>query len=158
VRDNVFAGSEVCDEDSPNSWDHNAFINCNISCPTNNSTILTNFSWQRGPLGNYYQPTNSVLLNAGSRNGANAGLYHFTTQTNQIKETNSIVDIGLHYVALDASDIPIDTDGDTIPDYIEDFNGNGVFDPGETYLMLNNFTDPGLSVFITAPKNNTIIP
>jgi hypothetical protein len=59
------------------------------------------------------------------------GLYHFTTQTNQVKEANSIVDIGYHYVAVDAYGNPIDTDGDGIPDYLEDTNGNGVFDSGD---------------------------
>ena len=59
------------------------------------------------------------------RNAASIGLYHYTTQTNQAKETNSVVDIGYHYVAVNSSGSPIDTDGDGSPDYYEDVNGDG---------------------------------
>jgi hypothetical protein len=45
-----------------------------------------------------------------------------------VKETNGRLDIGYHYVAVDAYDNPYDSDGDGIPDYIEDANGNGVYD------------------------------
>jgi hypothetical protein len=77
-----------------------------------------------GVRGTYYYPTsggaNSLtnLFNAGSRNATNAGLFHFTTTTNQ-------VDIGYHLVAADANGNPLDYDGDGSPDYFEDRNGNG---------------------------------
>jgi Regulator of chromosome condensation (RCC1) repeat/Bacterial TSP3 repeat len=80
-------------------------------------------------------PANSALINAGSTTADLVGLYHFTTQTNQMKETNSPVDIGYHYVAVDGNGNPVDTDGDGIPDYIEDANGNGSYDAGD----LSNF-------------------
>jgi hypothetical protein len=73
-----------------------------------------------------------VLLNAGSRSADAAGLYHYTTSTNQTKELTSQVDIGFHYVAVSSSGQPIDTDGDGLPDYFEDANGNGSTDTGET--------------------------
>jgi hypothetical protein len=63
-----------------------------------------------GPLGPYYYPasggtnTLAALLNAGSRGADQAGLYHYTTQINQAKETNSIVEIGFHYVPVEPSD------------------------------------------------------
>jgi hypothetical protein len=62
------------------------------------------------------------------------------------------VDIGLHYVAVNSSGEPIDTDGDGLPDYFEDANGNGSADSGETdwqsYNSLNGLTGtPGLQVF-----------
>jgi hypothetical protein len=87
--------------------------------------------YQTGPLGSYYYPTNggsyslTNLINAGSTWATNAGLYHFTTTTNQVKEGSSKVDIGFHYVAVDANGSPIDSDGDGVPDYLEDLNGNG---------------------------------
>jgi hypothetical protein len=93
--------------------------------------IVTNFNWQSSWLGNYYLPTNSSLINTGSVTADVVGLYHFTTQTNQVKETNSVVDIGYHYVAVDTNGNPIDTDGNSIPDYYEDANGNGVYDSGD---------------------------
>jgi hypothetical protein len=51
---------------------------------------------------------------------------------------------------------PDDTDGDGIPDYLEDANGNGLVDSGETSWLDPN--DLGLTVLITRPKNNSIIP
>jgi hypothetical protein len=124
--------------------------------PTNsNDKILTSLAWEAGPLGRYYQPANSALLDAGSRNATNAGLYHFTCTTNQVKEGYSIVDIGYHLVAVTNVAgvwIPIDTDGDGLPDYWEDANGNGTADPGETdwqqYDSQNCLnSSPGLQVF-----------
>src|SRR5256885_385511 len=125
--------------------------------PTNaNDQILTNFAYKTGTLGGFYQATNSVLLNIGSRNATNAGLYHYTVTTNfvngqHVKETNSVVDIGFHYVAVDTNGVPIDTDGDTLPDYLEARNGNGSFDPGES-----NWNNPAPTVSITAPTNGQL--
>ena len=117
----------------------------------NNKTNLT-ADYQTGSLGNYYYPTSggnlSQLINAGSRTADVAGLYHFTTQTNQMVEGNSIVDIGYHYVATDAYGNPLDSNGDGIPDYIEDANGDGLADDGETNWA------PKIS--ITNPVNNAV--
>ena len=123
--------------------------------------ILTALDYQAGPLGPYYYSTNPPgagatnlynLLNSGSRTADLAGLYHYTTTTNQVKETNSVVDIGMHYVAVDGNGRPVDTDGDGLPDYLEDANGNGTADSGETnwqqYNSQNGLTgSPGLRVF-----------
>ena len=89
---------------------------------------VTNFNWQTNWLGNFYLPPDSRLIDKGSTTADQVGLYHFTTQTNQVKETNSIVDIGYHYVAVTTDGNPIDTDGDGIPDNLEDSNGNGIYD------------------------------
>jgi hypothetical protein len=114
---------------------YNAYLNYTGRLnPTNvNDVVQSNtLSYQSGPLGSFYQPANSALIDKGNTNASLLGLYHFTTQTNQVKETNSIVDIGLHYVATDPFGNPIDTDGDGIPDYLEDANGNGIYDAGDS--------------------------
>jgi hypothetical protein len=121
---------------------------------------LTNIAYETGWLGRFYLPTNltshSVLFNSGSQNATNAGLYHFTTTTNQVKETNSIVDLGFHSVAVNSSGQPFDTDGDGLADYFEDFNGNGSVDHSETNWQ--DALDWGLRVFITRPRNGGNIP
>jgi hypothetical protein len=92
-----------------------------------NDVILTSLAFQTGPLGYFYIPSNA-LWNAGSRNATSAGLYHYTMLTNQVKETNTTVDIGFHYAATDANGTPLDYDGDGVPDYWEDINGNGTWE------------------------------
>lgn len=96
-----------------------------------NDLRVANYNWESSWLGDFYLPTNSPLINAGSTNANLIGLYHFTTQTNQIVEGDSIVDIGYHYVATDGYGNPLDSNGDGIPDYLEDANGNGLFDAGD---------------------------
>ena len=130
---------------------YNAYLNCtNRLSPTNAFDIVTNatLAYQTGPLGNFYQPTTSRLIDKGSTNANLLGLYHYTTQTNQMKETNSTVDIGYHYIALDGSGNPLDSNRDGIPDYVEDANGNGLVDPGETNW--------GLAILIQ-PQSQTVI-
>jgi len=110
---------------------YNAYINCNTNfLPADPNSIITSnpIAWRFGPLGDFYQPTNSVLINAGSTNASLVGLYHYTTMTSQEKEGDSVVDIGYHYVAVDGNGDPIDTDDDGIPDYFEDTNGNGLYE------------------------------
>ena len=114
-------------------FDYNAYLSGSSTLPGGtNNCFVSDFNWQSGPLGNNYLPSDSVLTNAGSTTADQVGLYHFTTQTNQVKEGNSVVDIGYHYVALDANGNPIDSDADGTPDYLADANGNGQVDPGET--------------------------
>lgn len=89
-----------------------------------NDVVLTNTPlYHAGPLGRFYYPTNygnlSRLIDAGSSPADDVGLYHFTTVTNQVKETNSFVDIGYHYVALNTNAVPFDTDGDGTSDYLD---------------------------------------
>jgi len=117
------------------SGGYNAFSSTNRIFPTKTTDLLlTNatFIYQTGPLGSFYQPTNSALINAGSvTNAALVGLFHHTTQTNQICEANSALDIAFHYVAVDANGNPIDSDSDGVANYAADNNGNGVLDFGE---------------------------
>lgn len=104
---------------------------------------VTNYNWQAGALGDFYLPVGSNLTNSGSTNANLIGLYHFTTTTNQVKETNSMVDIGYHYVALDDKGFPFDSDFDDFADYIEDANGNGTGADDAQSWVLNRFN--GLS-------------
>ncbi len=84
--------------------------------------------YQSGPLGDYYLPITTPLYHAGSRTATDAGLFHYTTRADQTKEgSGQLVNIGLHYVATTGpgSSQPKDADGDGIPDYIENWHGDG---------------------------------
>jgi len=94
--------------------------------------MVTNYNWQTNFFGNFYLPWNSQLITNGNASANLLGLYHFTTQTNQIPNGTNRVDIGYHYVATDASGNPFSTPGNGYPDYLADTNGNGIDDPTET--------------------------
>ena len=145
----------------------NAYVtNCDRITPTNSlDIILTNPDFREGPLGRFYYPTNggmlSRLINAGSTNADLVMLYHHTVMTNlisslQIKETNSVVDIGFHYVATDSAGNPQDTDSDGGLDIFEDTNGDGQVNSGETDWR--SPSDFGLNIIITQPKTNSFVP
>jgi hypothetical protein len=127
-RDNAFDGATV---NIAGTNGHNAYVNGAYAIsPVLASDIVTNISWQPGALGNYYQPGASPLLNAGSRSGPAASLYHYTVLASEAVEGTNTVSIGYHYVAVDGSGNPLDTGGNG-PDYLIDANGNGVVDFGE---------------------------
>jgi len=161
-RDNLFDHAAIT-QDGQLDHDYDGYVTGSARL-TNSAPhdIVTNLTWQTGPLGKYYQPTNSSFLNAGSvTNASLVGLYHYTVTTNllnglQIKETNSVVDIGFHMVAVDSNGNPIDTNADGIPDYMSDLNGNGLVDSGE--IGWNITGDLGLKVIITKPKANSNVP
>jgi hypothetical protein len=159
-KDNAFDSARIDDIANNITASFNAYINMgtNRFYPTNsNDLVLTNFSYATGPLGNFYQPTNSPLINLGSLTNASQGVfYQYTTTTNQTKEATSRLDIGLHYIATDRNGNPIDTDIDGVSDYFEDRNGNGSVNSGETDWQIG--TDLGLKVWITEPKSNSNLP
>ncbi len=151
INDCLFDGTSITISGGSGTsvFDYNGFTDgTGHSSLTNvHDVSITNLIWQAGPLGNYYLPTNlsvngtpldkGSLTNAGLR-----GLYHYTTTTNNFKETNSVLDMGFHYVAVATNGLAIDTDGDGLPDYVEDRNGNGTVDPTETsYLTLDTDYD-----------------
>jgi hypothetical protein len=146
VRDNLFDTlATLSDNGTAITNTYNAYYATTYSLSGGgNNTNLASLTYQVGRLGKYYQPTTSVLINGGSRLADAAGLYHFASTTNQVKETTSMVDIGIHYVGLNASGNPNDQDGDTFPDYWEDRNGDGVANGSEQNW--NSYNSPnGLS-------------
>ena len=151
VQDNVFDNVSVSVNGTTNSY--NGYINTPV-LPGSSGNDVTNsvFAYQVGPLGRYYQPTNSIFIDKGYGTAASIGLYHFCTTTNSVKDGSTTVDIGPHFIALDANGQPLDTDGDGLPDYYEDRNGNGALDPSlletdwQTYTTITNNV-PGLQVF-----------
>ena len=153
------------------SENYNGYWNTAQLTPTGgNDVVVTGFKYDAGPLGNYYQDSSS-LLNMGSVAASSLGLYHYATQTNMVwnytlneyaefpegdKSPPAKVDIGFHYVAVDQNGNPLDNNGDGIPDYLEDANGNGVVDSGE--IGWNIAGDLGLKVLIIKPRNGSILP
>jgi len=137
-----------------NVYSTNALPGLNNNIGLTSLTYDTDPYGRYGPYGRYYQPTNSPLIDAGSTTAELVGLYHFTTTTNQVKDGNGVLDIGPHYVALNQYGIVVDSDGDGVPDYYEDRNGNGSYDAGsgesdwQTYNSPNGLlSSPSLKVF-----------
>jgi len=139
-------------------YNYNAYTNATNPFPlsSTNDVIMTNgFNWQPSWFGNYYLPANSLLIKAGDVSATNVGLYHFTTQTNQVPEGTNTVDIGYHYVATDSNGNPLDSNDDGIPDYLEDANGDGVYDAGDLGDWSNFLS---MKVLITDPRNGSSLP
>ena len=131
LKDNLFDRTLITTDLTGWGYDggYNAFVtNCSRQLPTFATDLILPAppDYQSSYLGNYYLPTNSPLIDAGSTTANLVGLYHFTTTTNQLKEITSTADIGFHLVATDSSGKPIDTDGDGYSDVQEDVNGDGL--------------------------------
>jgi len=132
-QDNLFDQTGITQEEGSMDAAYNGYTpGSDHLMPTNANDVVASMAWETGPLGNYYQPTNSAFLTNGSIAANLVGLYHYTVLTNQAKETTNAVSRGYHYVAVDSQGAPLDTDQDGTPDYLEDANGNGQSDPGET--------------------------
>jgi hypothetical protein len=158
-RDNLFNQTSNTLTGTIDYCSNNAYVTTNFGLlsPTNGDVFLTTSpAYQPGALGQYYYPSNLSLIHAGSQSAPAAGLYHYTVTTNNAIEGTNIVSIGFHYVAVGSNGLPLDNNGDGIPDYLEDANGNGLVDSGE--IGWNVLEDLGLTVIITQPANNTTIP
>lgn len=104
---------------------------------TGNDATAPTFFYTSGGLGTWYHSTID-FLNDGNQSAGAAGLYHHTVQTTQVKDISN-VDLGFHYIALKSgSPAPSDADGDGIPDYLEDRNGNNQPDSNETDPTISN--------------------
>lgn len=151
-RDNAFDSTSLTNAGASVINSHNAYIGaaqCAIGGSSGADLLLNAFAYTNSSLGGFYHHSTS-LLNRGSRNATAAGLYHYTVQADQRKESASTVDIGFHYPATDINRCPLDYEGDGLADYFEDRNGNGTTDPDETnWQSSQNGTSgvPGLQVF-----------
>jgi hypothetical protein len=119
IKDNIFDHTALINDLATYGYDggHNAFVaGCDRLYPTNACDILLAASpaYQIGPLGNYYLPQLGPLINGGTWSGTN-GLFHFSTALDQRKETNSIVDLGFHAVALAPAAPPTIWCDDSVP-------------------------------------------
>src|SRR5690606_27760941 len=94
-------------------YDYNGYSNASNPFPHGggNDQSSVAFDWQSGWLGQYYLSGSSDLIDAGSRNADDAGLYHHTSQTDQTREAASIVNLGYHCIALNGG-VPWDSDND----------------------------------------------
>jgi hypothetical protein len=144
VYDNLFDQTTLTSSGtySPNNG-YNGYYG--TTALTSGGTILSSRpAYNVGPLGTYYLPSVSSLINAGSRYATNAGLKYYTVLTNQTIEGSTKVDIGLHYISI-SNISPLDSDTDGVADYIEDYNGNGYLDSGESSPVLSDTDNDGLT-------------
>lgn len=164
VRDNAFDTVTLSASASGIGNSKNGYKSTTVLGSSSGGDVpLSIVDYQTGALGANYYPTAQTatnlayLLNVGSAaNAGTLGLYHFTCTTNQVKETNSIVDIGAHSIAWDlVKRQAIDSDGDGVADYLEDFNGNGTADAGEnSWLVYNSphgLLSPGVQILLFTP-------
>ncbi len=124
IYDNLFDNCTLTCVNTSGGSGYNGYLNTPTSLGGLQNITLASFNYATGTYGGFYQSSTN-LINKGSRNATNATLFHYTTQTSNLKETNTVVDIGFHYVAADSNGNPYDQDGDGVPDYLEDRNGNG---------------------------------
>ncbi len=131
-KDNSFHSTALTDVYGGTSNSYNGYLGASqgtLSSSSGNDETATTFTYDSGQLGRFYQ-NSTDLLDEGSQAAGAAGLFHFTTESDNSKDTGT-VDIGYHYVAVDStSGEPDDTDGDGIPDYLEDADGDGNHDSG----------------------------
>ena len=157
LMDNAFDHTAIGGSTTGISRTHNAYLGTVSPTPsgwvTANDLTVASFNYVSGALGEFYHSSTN-LFDAGSRGADVAGLYHFTTQADPEPEEDSEVDIGFHYVATDGNGMPNDEDGDGVPDYVEDANGNGEVDSGETDWT--DAQDLGVTVWISRPRKGPV--
>src|SRR6266511_644091 len=117
VKDNSFDGCALTDSIVQLTHGYNAYINTATRLQPNdpNDKVLTSLTYLTGALGRYYQSTASALRNMGSRNADLAGLYYYTTTTDQAREGATPVDIGYHYASTNCGAIDTIWVDDAVP-------------------------------------------
>lgn len=166
-QDNIFDGVSFVGYDSNGNPfqgngpvavnDHNAYIGMSMYLTPENYPATdpkpSSLTYSSGSMGRFYLPsTATTLIDHGSRGAAAAGLYHFTTQTTNAKETTSQVDIGPHYLALVGSQAA-DSNGDGVPDFIADRDGDGTEDLDEIPWQSANNS----AVAVLSPAANSVV-
>ncbi len=149
-KDNTFERAAIAQDGLAIDHGWNGYLTGqNRLSPTKTTDkVVSTFNFQSSasdPSRRFYLPTGSALINAGSQSASLNGLFHYTTTTDQAKEGSSLVDIGLHYIALNAQGSPVDTDGDSLADYVEDLDGNGLQSSGETKYDSGDSDEDGLT-------------
>ncbi len=138
VKDNLFDHATIVNNSVSYTYTggYNAYLygqNRMQPTYTNDYVLLAHgFPYQTGPLGNYYEPTNSQLINRGSQTAAAAGLANYTILTNQAPDSGT-VDIGFHY--------QVSGNDSTGTDFWLAF--------GNTYFIYNSA--PNLFLYISSP-------
>jgi hypothetical protein len=93
IHDSAFDGTAIGFSDAAAgnpSWtafDYNAYLtNANTTSPAGaHDQTVTNFNFRSGPLGGFYLPSSSSLINTGSvANAGMVGLYHYSLITNTV--------------------------------------------------------------------------
>ena len=132
-RNNSFDNITVQEDGLQVTNSHNAYINASARLTPNdaNDVVLSTFAYTNGPFGDFYQVSTNLINEGSVATAGAAGMYHYTTTLDQSKEFNSVLDIGLHYIAADGYGEPLDSDLDGIPDYLQDPAGDGIVEPDE---------------------------
>lgn len=148
LKDNMFACDVLSLSGGYATTSHNGFRSGLTSFGSSNKTGLVP-DYVQGPLGRFYYPTTGIstsltnLVNTGSRNATNAGLFHFTVRPDQLKETNTVVDIGHHYVAGPQAGVRyVGTDTTTSGNWLGAHGLNG-------HLVINAATNLPANVTVT---------
>lgn len=135
-RDNLFDATTLWQYYGGVANGNNAYRSCarQLTPAGSGNLTLTTLSYTADTWGRrWYATAAPGLVDAGSRSAAAAGLYHHTTQTSQAQEAATPVDVGFHYIPLDPeTGAALDTDHDGVPDYVEDWDGDGLTGPNDT--------------------------
>lgn len=124
IRDNYFHGTTHTQNDYLSNHDYNGYHAVGTTRLTpygpNDQVVRENTPFSAGALGSFYFVDEIALRDSGSRTANEAGLCYHTTQTANVAEGDTPVDIGFHYVAVNRLGLPLDNNENDIPDYLED--------------------------------------
>jgi hypothetical protein len=123
-------------------------------------TLAAAPAYQTGAFGSFYLPSSLWQVGTGSRSPAAAGMFHFTTRTDQTEDsTQAKVNIGLHYPAALGSQ-PRSSLISGVPDYVADADGDGPVDstepPSPTPFVA--MTKASSSTFQLPPSTAQLLP